>query len=185
MSQMSKITSPILLDSTGKDINETLQGIQYALKCGNTIIDDRNTSDTTTWSSKKIAEVLTVTAVQSGSTVTISPIAATPIIVSGYVEAGNLTLTQSNDKHSITRTVYIPVAGHFTWTTGELIVAENGEVARLAANAIKAFPGTNTLTISAGTMDVKYRTIGTGSGSDDPCDCSWDIISGGSAAEEV
>ena len=183
---MSKITSPILLDATGQNINETLQGIQYALKCRNTIIDDTTTCDTTTWSSKKIAEVLTVTAIESGSTVTINPIAATPLVVAGYVEAGTLNLTQTNGTQTIERSVYIPVAGHFTWTTGELIVAENGEIARLAANSIKALPGTNTLTISAGTMDVKYRTLSTGSGSDGgSCDCSWDIISGGSAAEEV
>lgn len=183
---MSKITSPILLDTTGQNINETLQGIQYALQCKNTVIDDTITSDTTTWSSKKIAEALTTTAIEHGATVTFTPIAATPIIVAGNVEAGTLTLVQTNSTQTIERSVYIPVAGHFTWTTGELIVAENGEVARLAANSIKALPGTNTLTISAGTMDVKYRTIGTSGGSDDgSCDCSWDIISGGSAAEEV
>ena len=49
---MSKVTNPILLDSTGQDINATLRSIQYALQCRNTIIDDEITSDTSTWSSK-------------------------------------------------------------------------------------------------------------------------------------
>lgn len=178
---MSLVTSPILLDSTGQDINETLKGIQDALLAANTLIDDESTAENRVWSSKKITDALTVIQTDTGNTVICSPIAATPIIVSGYVEEGNLTLTQSNGTSSIERQVYVPATGHFTWTTGALKL-ENGETAILAAHAIKALKGTNTFTISAGTIDVKYHTIGTGTGSSAP---AWDVIFGGSAAEEV
>ena len=40
---MSKITSPILLDSTGQDIHDTLVGIQEALLAQKTCIDDNVT----------------------------------------------------------------------------------------------------------------------------------------------
>ena len=64
---MSKITSPILLDSTGQDINNTLKGIHDALKAANTLIDDNSVSSDRIWSSQKIIEALTIDAVENGT----------------------------------------------------------------------------------------------------------------------
>jgi hypothetical protein len=146
----------------------------------NTLIDDETTAANRVWSSQKITETLTVPETTSGATVVCKPVASTPIVVSGNVEEGTITLMQSNGTSSIERSVYIPVAGHFTWTTGALRLP-NGETAILAAYAIKALEGTNTFTVDVGSIDVTYRTIGTSS-VETP---SWDVISGGSAAEEV
>ena len=178
---MSTITAPILLDSTGQDINKTLQGIQEAILAQNTLIDDNTTAANRVWSSKKITDALTVTETASGSTVVCSPIAATPIVVEcDVLEPTTLTLKQSTAAKTIERSVVIPVAGHFNWSTGNLELAD-GTVVSLVGNSIMALNGTNTFTINVGSMTVTYRTIGTSSSSDP----SWDVISGGSAAEEV
>ena len=58
---MSKITSPILLDTTGQEINDTLKGIQDVLLAQNTLINDETTAANRVWSSKKITEALTTT----------------------------------------------------------------------------------------------------------------------------
>lgn len=178
---MSQITSPILLDTTGQDINVTLQGIQEALLASNTLIDDTITANNRVWSSKKLTEALTVTETDSGSTVICSPIAATPVIIECDVEAPTtLVLTQSSDAKTLERSVVIPAAGHFNWSTGNLELSD-GSVASLVGNSIMALNGINTFTINIGSMTVTYRTIGTSS-STEP---TWDVIFGGSAAEEV
>ena len=43
---MSSVTSPILLDSTGKETNEILKSISNSLLAANTLIDDTLVSDT-------------------------------------------------------------------------------------------------------------------------------------------
>lgn len=179
---MSKVTNPILLDSTGQDINATLRSIQYALQCRNTIIDDEITSDTLTWSSKKIADALTSAATETGAEVTIEPIAATPIdIVTTVAEQTTLVITHTGNDVSKQYEAVIPAAGEFHWTNGDLILPD-GSVANLEGFSIMAFEGPNTLTVNEGTMKVSYHVIGFSSGGS--CDCSWSVISGGTAAEE-
>jgi hypothetical protein len=52
------------------------------------------------------------------------------------------------------------------------------------AHSIKAFGGTSTLSVeNATSIEVKYRTISKSTGGS--CECSWDIISGGTAKEEA
>ena len=64
---MSKITSPILLDSTGQETNKILQQISDSLLAANTLIDDASVSENRVWSSKKIIDALTVEAVETGT----------------------------------------------------------------------------------------------------------------------
>lgn len=177
---MSKITSPILLDSTGQDINYTLQGIHDTLRAANTLIDDFNTSPSTVWSSQKIVNTLTQKETQQGSSIVCAPIAATPIIVQGDVEIGTLELTHSNGTTSNTYSIYIPAAGHFNWATGILTLV-GGETAALVSKPLVALEGTNTISISSGTFEATYRVLGQSDGTAP----NWSIIHGGSAAEEV
>ena len=65
---MSKVTSPILLDSTGQEANKILQEISCSLKAANTLIDDNVVCENRVWSSKKIVDALTVEAVETGTT---------------------------------------------------------------------------------------------------------------------
>jgi hypothetical protein len=179
---MSKITSPILLDSTGQDIRGTLVGIQEALLAQNAFIDDNTTAADRVWSSKKIMESLTVEETSSGSTLDFHPVSATPISVEMEVtEAASLVLTHTNGERTRTCEVYIPVPGHFNWGTGVLQLA-NGNTVHLVGQPITALPGLNTLSINMGTIEATYRVIGTGSGGSAP---SWDVIHGGNATKEV
>ena len=181
---MSKITSPILLDSTGQDINATLESIKCALMERNTLIDDTITSDTRVWSSKKIVEALTTTKSATGSTINIAPIAATPIVIITKVqEQTTLIITHTNGTKTLEYSIVVPAAGTLNWVTGELELV-NGTVASLVGHSIMALKGTNTFSINKGTMELKYRTIAIGESGGNSCDCSWDVISGGSAAEE-
>lgn len=179
---MSTLTSPILLDSTGKDINGTLQGIQDALRAANTLVDDNSVAANRTWSSEKITKALTIEEIGSGATVICKPVAATPVVVEGNVQIGNLILTQTNGTDTIEYQVYIPAAGHFNWASG-LLKLEDGNRVYLATQPINALEGTNTFTINSGTITVAYRVVGgAGSSSEAP---AWDVIYGGSAIEEV
>jgi hypothetical protein len=67
MSQMSKITSPILLDSTGQETNKILAQISDSLLAANTLIDDNSVSNDRVWSSQKIIDALTIDAVENGT----------------------------------------------------------------------------------------------------------------------
>ncbi len=180
---MSKITSPILLDSTGQDINATLDSIKCALLERNTLIDDTVTSSTRVWSSKKIVEALTTTKSTTGSTISVTPIAATPIVITTTVQGQTtLSITHTNGTKTLEYSIVVPAAGTLNWATGELELTD-GTVASLVGHSIMALNGTNTFSINEGTMELKYRTIAAGEGGGS-CDCSWDVISGGSAAEE-
>ena len=64
---MSKITSPILLDSTGQETNRILSQISDSLKAANTLIDDNSVSSDKVWSSQKIIDALTIDAVENGT----------------------------------------------------------------------------------------------------------------------
>lgn len=176
---MSKITAPILLDSTGQAINDTLIEIKEALLARNTVIDDTSTSETRVWSSKKIVDTFTKKEQTSvGSSVVCLPVAATPLIVEGDVEIGELQLTISNEETSQTFNTYIPAAGHYNWATG-LLTLPNGQTAIIAAHPIMALENTNTISINQGTIQVTYRALAGGTSSD------WSIIHGGDATEEV
>ena len=180
---MSKITSPILLDSTGQDINATLDSIKEALMAGNTVIDDLSTSANRAWSSQKIVESLTSTKILVGSTITVAPIAATPIVVKTTVlDQTTLVITHTNGTKTLEYSIVVPAAGTLNWATGELQL-QDGTVAHLVGQPITAFEGENSFSINEGTMELSYRVLAAGEGGS--CDCSWDVISGGSAAEEV
>lgn len=174
---MEKITSPILLDSTGQEINETLKGIRDVL---GTQVDDTTTSISKTWSSKKIVETFTQKQTSEGQTITCSPVAATPIIVSGDVEVGTVKLTHSNSEISTTYSLYVPAAGNFNWFTG-ILVLTNGEKVSLTPYPLMALQGENTLSIDKGTINVVYRGLVVSGGSTP----EWSVIHGGNAAEEV
>lgn len=175
---MSKITSPILLDSTGQDIRGTLMGIQEALLAQNAFIDDNTTAVNRVWSSKKIMESLTTKETSNGTSIVFKPVAATPIVVETDVtEAASLILTHTNGEKTIEHEVYIPVPGHFNWGTGVLEL-DNGKQVPLVGNNIVALQGVNTLSINVGTLTATYRVIGASSGTA----TSWDVIHGGSAA---
>jgi hypothetical protein len=64
---MSKVTSPILLDSTGQETNKILQQISDTLLAANTLIDDNSVSNDRVWSSQKIIDALTIDAVETGT----------------------------------------------------------------------------------------------------------------------
>lgn len=178
---MSKITSPILLDSTGQDIHGTLRGIQEALLAQNAFIDDSTTAANRVWSSKKIMESLTTKENSSGSSIVFHPIAATPINVEMDVtEAETYVLTHTNGEHTNVYEIYIPVTGHFNWNTGVLTL-NNKKKVTFVGNKIDALEGINTLSINIGSITATYRVIGTSSGTGE----SWDVIHGGSATEEV
>ena len=179
---MSKITSPILLDSTGQDIRSTLAGIQEALVAQNAFIDDNTTAADRVWSSKKIMESLTVEEISTGSSITFKPVAATPIKVEMEVaEAATIILTQSNHERVLEREIYIPVPGHFNWGTGVLQL-NNGKTVELVGHPIVALTGENTLSVNVGEIEATYRVIGAGSGGSV---VSWDVIHGGNATKEV
>lgn len=175
---MSKITNPILLDSTGQDINATLQGILKVLQSQSAIIDDNFTSNSTVWSSKKITDALTTIATAEGISFSIEPIAATPIEITTVIEEpATLIIKHTGSGKTIHYEITLPNAGSFNWNTGVLTL-NDGSISNLEGFAIMAFPGTNTLSINIGTMAANYHTLTT------TCDCSWEVISGGSAAEE-
>ena len=176
---MSKITSPILLDTTGQEINDTLKGIQDVLLAQNTLINDETTAANRVWSSKKITEALTTTETSSGTSIICTPIAATPVEISGNVVADTtIVLTQTNGEKTLTREVYIPVDGFFNWSTGNLETT-SGQVVGLMGHSILALKGTNTFSISVGTITAKYHIIGSSNASAP----SWDVIHGGNAKE--
>lgn len=179
---MSSIISPILLDSTGQDINKTLSEIRDALGCccQHLPIDDTITSPDFVWSSKKMVEAFTSKETITGMSVSFDPIAATPIeVITTVKEQTTLQLIHTNNEQSFTYEVVIPAAGTLNWATGELIL-ENGAIAELQEQPIMALEGTNALTISGGTMEVKYHIA---RGAAEPI--VWDVICGGTSAEEV
>lgn len=181
---MSEITKPILLDETGQVINETLDGIRDALvKVNHAFIDDNTTAPDRVWSSQKITDALTIEETTVGSVIVIDPIAATPIKVESTVtEEVEATITQTNGDKTLYYTTVIPAAGTYNWNTGELTLT-SGAVAQLNSHSIMALDGTNTFSINSGSMSMVFHTIGTSTGGGS--EVSWDVIFGGTAAEEV
>lgn len=182
---MSKITSPILLDSTGQETNKILSGIQDALLAANTLIDDNSTSYNRVWSSSKIVKALTVEeTVEGTNSVSFSGIAATPLnIETTILEAPAAILleisstTGKQDSWNYT----VPAAGVYNWSTGILTMLDGTEV-QLVSHFIPAFDGTTTITASnVEALKVKYKTISKQTGGS----VDYEIISGGSAKEEA
>lgn len=174
---MSTITSPILLDTTGQSINSTLRGIsQLMAKADKAFIDNNTTSDDRVWSSAQMIDAFTTAVSVEGASVSFKPVGSTPIMVVTPV-AGETTLVLSHESTSGEATQYttvIPCAGTYNWSTGEFVLP-SGAVAQLNYHNIMSFKGTNTLSISEGTLTAIYRTVLIGDGSK--------IIYGGSAQE--
>ena len=181
---MSKITSPILLDSTGQEINETLKGIRNALEA-RTLIEDNITSPFKTWSSKKIVDALTVEEVVTGTNyVSFDSSAATPIQLETVIAKAPISIkvTLTDEENHIWGTeYYVPLNGTYHWDTG-LFIMEDGTSTTLASHYLGAAQGLNTLEVSnVDSIKVTYKTISKqGGGTID-----FDIISGGSAQEEA
>lgn len=182
---MGKITSPILLDSTGQETNQILQQISDSLLAANTLIDDATTSTTRVWSSDKIVKALTVEETVSGtSSVSFNAIAATPLTIKTAITEAPITvsLMMSSTNGSSRQWDYlVPVNGLYNWSTGTLLMADGTEV-QLVSHSIKAFDGASTLKVeNASSIEVNYKTISKQtSGTVD-----YEIISGGSAKEEA
>lgn len=174
---MSKITSPILLDTTGKDINSTLRGISNLMsKADRAFIDDGMASLERVWSSAQIIDSFTVSNQMMGSEVNFNPVSGSEIVVVTPVEnQTTLVLTHTSTSGEASQFVtVIPCKGEYNWSTGEFTLP-NGAVAHLNRHSVMAFKGTNTLSINEGTLTAIYRTVAFGDGSG--------IIYGGTAQE--
>lgn len=182
---MSKITSPILLDSTGQETNKILSQISDSLLAANTLIDDSTTATNRVWSSDKIIKALTVEDTVTGtSSVNFSAIAATPLTIKTAVVNApiNVSLIMNSTNGSNRQWDYlVPVNGIYNWSTGALTMPDGTEV-QLVAHSIKAFGDISTLAVeNATSIEVKYKTISKQTGGT----IEYDIISGGSAKEEA
>ena len=182
---MSKITSPILLDSTGQEINETLKGIRDALLGHGTLIDDETTATDKVWSSNKIVKALTIEETVSGTTsVSFNAIAATPLTIKTAISQAPITvsLMMSSTNGSSRQWDYlVPTNGTYNWSTGVLVMEDGTEI-QLVGHSIKAFDGASTLKVDgADSIEVSYKTISKQSGGS----VDFEIINGGSAKEEA
>ena len=182
---MSKITSPILLDSTGQETNKILSQISDSLLAANTLIDDTITGPNRVWSSSKIVKAFTSDETIEGTNIVyLTAIGGTPLdietVVSNAPANVMLEITSTNGK-SDTWTYLVPVNGIYNWNTGKLIM-EDGTEAQLVSHFIPAFDGTTTINMSgADSIKVTYKTISKQSGGS----IDFEIISGGSAKEEA
>lgn len=177
---MSKITSPILLDSTGQEINETLKGIRDALSA-QTSIDDTKVSTNRSWSSQKIINALTIEAVKSGSNkVEFDSIGATRFGVRAAISNAPVQI-QATLNGELTVDYLVPLNGTYYLDTG-LFILEDGRETYLDDHYMVAAQGSNTLEITnVDSIEVTYRTISKQSGGA----ADYDLIHGGSAKEEA
>ena len=182
---MSKITSPILLDSTGQETNKILSQISDSLLAANTLIDDSSTASNRVWSSSKIVKALTIEeTIEGANSVSFNAIAATPLDIETVVTTAPVSLmleiTSTTGKQS-TWTYTVPAAGTYNWNTGLLTMLDGTEV-QLVSHFIPAYEGTTTVAASgADALKVKYKTISRTTGGS----IDYEIISGGSAKEEA
>ena len=178
---MSKITSPILLDSTGQDINNTLKDIHNALRAANTLIDDTSVSENTVWSSQKIIEALTVEATVSGTNlVSFDSIGATRLQVKTVISNAPTQIKVTLNGEEVVDYL-APLNGIYYLDTG-LFIMEDGTETRLDDHYIIAAQGNNILEISGvDSVEVTYKTISKQSGGS----IDFDVINGGSAKEEA
>ncbi len=178
---MSKITSPILLDSTGQETNKILQEISCSLKAANTLIDDNVVCGQRVWSSKKIIEALTVEATVAGTnTVYFDSIGATRLQVKTVISQAPIQIKASLNGEEVVNYL-VPANGIYYLDTG-LLIMEDGRETEIDDHYIVAAQGSNTFEISGvDSVEVTYKTISKQTGGS----VDFDIISGGSAKEEA
>ena len=178
---MSTITRPILLDETGRAINETLGQIRDALLRGKAAIDDEVVSKTSVWSSAKIVAALTVEKSASATKeLTIAAVESTPIDLAVELpSAGTYTLRQQAGARTITYDFTIPAPGTLIFSSGLFTPTEGSEEQQLPAYAIATLPGgENVFSINdaAARLTATYRTLASNAG--------WDVISAGDSKED-
>ena len=179
---MSKVTSPILLDSTGQETNKILSQISDSLLAANTLVDDNGTSNNRVWSSQKIIDALTIEAVENGTNmVSFDSIGATRFGVK--VEISNAPVQIQATLNGETVVDYlVPINGTYYLDTG-LFIMEDGKETTLADHYMVAAQGSNILEITnVDSIEVTYRTISKQSGGGV---ADFDLIHGGSAKEEA
>lgn len=179
---MSKVTSPILLDSTGQETNKILSQISDSLLAANTLVDDNGTSNNRVWSSQKIIDALTIEAVENGTNmVSFDSIGATRFGVK--VEISNAPIQIQATLNGETVVDYlVPINGTYYLDTG-LFIMEDGKETTLADHYMVAAQGSNILEIiNVDSIEVTYRTISKQSGGGV---ADFDLIHGGSAKEEA
>ena len=178
---MSTITRPILLDETGRAINETLGQIRDALLRGKAAIDDEVVSKTSVWSSAKIVAALTVEdSASAAKELTIEAVESTPIDLAVELpSAGTYTLRQQAGARTITYDFTVPAPGTLIFSSGLFSPTAGGEEQQLPAYAIAALPGgENVFSINdaAAYLTASFRTLASNAG--------WDVISGGNSQED-
>ena len=183
---MSKVTSPILLDSTGQETNKILSQISDSLLAANTLIDDNSVSNDRVWSSQKIIDALTIDAVETGtSMVSFDSIGATRPQIKVQISQAPIEIKATlADKDSNTQVIeyLVPINGTYYLNNGRFIM-EDGTETQLATHCLVAAQGTNTLEIlNVDSIEVTYRTISKQSGGGM---ADFDLIHGGSAKEEA
>ena len=126
---MSTITRPILLDETGRAINETLGQIRDALLRGKAAIDDETVSKTSVWSSAKLVAALTVEDSASATQeLTIAAVESTPIDLAVELpSAGTYTLRQQAGARTITYDFTVPAPGTLIFSSGLFSPTAAGE----------------------------------------------------------
>lgn len=183
---MSKVTSPILLDSTGQETNKILSQISDSLLAANTLIDDNSVSNDRVWSSQKIIDALTIDAVETGtSMVSFDSIGATRPQIKVQISQAPIEIKATlADKDNNTQVIeyLVPINGTYYLNNGRFIM-EDGTETQLATHCLVAAQGTNTLEIlNVDSIEVTYRTISKQSGGGM---ADFDLIHGGSAKEEA
>ena len=183
---MSKVTSPILLDSTGQETNKILSQISDSLLAANTLIDDNSVSNDRVWSSQKIIDALTIDAVETGtSMVSFDSIGATRPQIKVQISQAPIEIKATlADKDNNTQVIeyLVPINGTYYLNNGRFIM-EDGTETQLATHCLVAAQGTNTLEIlNVDSIEVTYRTISKQSGGGV---ADFEIIHGGSAKEEA
>ena len=178
---MSTVTRPILLDETGRAINETLGEIRDALLRGKAAIDDEVVSKAATWSSAKIVAALTVEKSASAQReLTVAAVETTPIDLAVELpSAGTYTLRQQAGARTITYDFTIPAPGTLIFSSGLFTPTAGGEEQQLPAYAIAALPGgENVFSVNdaAAYLSASFRTLASNAG--------WDIISAGDSKED-
>lgn len=183
---MSKVTSPILLDSTGQETNKILSQISDSLLAANTLIDNNSVSNDRVWSSQKIIDALTIDAVETGtSMVSFDSIGATRPQIKVQISQAPIEIKATlADKDNNTQVIeyLVPINGTYYLNNGRFIM-EDGTETQLATHCLVAAQGTNTLEIlNVDSIEVTYRTISKQSGGGV---ADFDLIHGGSAKEEA
>ena len=179
---MSKITSPILLDSTGQETNRILQQISDTLLAANTLIDDSSVSNNRVWSSQKIIDALTIEAKETGTNiVSFDSISATRFGVKAQISNAPVQIQAILNGEEVVNYL-VPLNGTYYLDTG-LFIMEDGQETNLVDHYMVAAQGLNVLEITnVDSIEVTYRTISKQSGGSV---ADFDLIHGGSAREEA